>query len=50
MSQNNRQDAARRLIEHFVTKNGGKHRDIYREEQSYRWTAPDGRVAAIGWE
>lgn len=44
------QELARRAIEGFVVLHGGDIADIWIEGQSYRWTAPDGRVACVGWE
>ncbi|WP_287003386.1 hypothetical protein [Sphingobium sp.] len=43
-------EMARRAIEGFVVLHGGNIADIWIEGQSYRWTAPDGRVASVGWE
>jgi hypothetical protein len=55
-----KQEAARRAMERFVQQHGGAATDIRlclpRPEDSpllvaaYRWTAPDGREAGIGWE
>lgn len=45
-----RQAAALRIMESFVRQNGGDPEDITLEGVAYRWTAPDGRVACVGWE
>jgi len=47
---NVRQRAARQLIERFITEHGGNHADIRQVGNSYRWAAPDGREAGVGWE
>jgi hypothetical protein len=38
------------VLESFVRRHGGNVEDIVQEGNSYRWTAPDGRVAEVGWE
>ena len=45
-----RQKAARAIMERFVKLNSGDPADIRQEGNEYRWTAPDGRIAGIGWE
>lgn len=44
------QQAALKSMERFVAEHGGSAEDIRMVDNSYRWTAPDGREAAIGWE
>jgi len=43
------QMAARMAIERFVQHNDGDTDDIRTYPGAYAWTAPDGRVAQVGW-
>ncbi|WP_287003392.1 hypothetical protein [Sphingobium sp.] len=45
-----RQAAALRIMESFVRQRGGDPQNIRLEAGAYRWTAPDGRVACMGWK
>ena len=47
---NNRQKAALEVVKRFVTSKGGDPAEIVIEDGAYRWTAPDGRVAHVGWK
>ena len=47
---NERQKAARRVMECFVVMQGGDPATIRFVGNAYRWTAPDGREASLGWE
>jgi hypothetical protein len=42
-------EAARRVIEEFVLAHGGRKLEIQCEVNGFRWVAPDGRVAWVGW-
>jgi len=44
-----RQASALQAIARFVYENVGDPAIIRRVGDSYRWTAPDGREAAVGW-
>lgn len=43
------QKIALRIMQGFVRQHGGDVAEIRVEDGTYRWTAPDGRVAALGW-
>lgn len=47
---NVKQQAARQIMEQFVNEQDGNPADIRQVGNSYRWTAPDGREAGLGWE
>jgi hypothetical protein len=46
------QKAALDSMNRFVDQHGGDRADVRLDEErfAYFWTAPDGRVAAIGWD
>jgi len=44
------QQAALIAMRRFVIEQGGQTSAIYKQGNAYRWMAPDGRIASIGWE
>lgn len=45
-----KQYMALRIMQVFVRQHGGEVADIRIEDGAYRWAAPDGRVAVLGWD
>ena len=44
------QQSAFVAMRRFVIEQGGHTSAIYKQGNAYRWMAPDGRIASIGWE